>query len=130
MSSIRIHIVKSFVVLLLVLFASLFRMELSGQELAPGVEASANADLQLYSRPPLRLWPFPFVIQAPETGEVVRAGQPFKFLDSREVYVYPERSLWWHIETTEEEASWVYLGQVDANPSIPQTISILPNPQQ
>ena len=84
------------------------------------IEAVATEELQLYSRPPTRLWPFPFVRPAaPADDEVVATNERFTRHGYREIYLYPERTLWWQIEMTDGSEGWIYLGPVGSGENAP-----------
>ena len=97
---------------------------MNAPRIAPGDEASATQQLQLYIRPPRRLWPVPFMLPATPADGVVEQGERFMFRNSREVFVYPERSLWWQIEIQDNQ-QWLYLGPVAPQHGIPNFIQLL-----
>ena len=109
-----------------VLFASLSSARVSAEQ---KVEATASQELQLYSRPPMRLWPLPFVLPAlPVDNEVVEEDETFTRRAYREVFVYPERALWWQIETADGSEGWIYLGPVVPNQDVPELIQVVQDP--
>ena len=117
--------------LLLATFASLFGSQVSAQQaIEPGTEVLANQELKLYSRPPTRVWLIPIVLPAAATNDVVSPGEQFIFRDHQEIYVYPERSLWWQIETADSNESWIYLGPTPYGPAVPGIIDVLPVPAE